>query len=516
MNLIDKQIRKNLAVSEVIGTIILLVISVSAFSVVYASFFSADIDDDFPTVTLVGTIFDNNLILEHRGGESISLQTEVLMDFETGNRSSVIIEESDYMDDQDKEDGKWNMGEKFTYSLDNISHFRRFDSVDLLVIEGESLSIVMNGKVREARVADLKVAMRLITPDEEPGFLDNVEFVVSIENLGPSETYDIILEDILPEGLLYVSHSVSDGSYNRFSGIWSINYLNIGDIAELGIVAQIVATDNELPFSHLIFLIDGSYSIQPVYFDNVLQGIADALRNNAIPNIGKVELTVIQFASTNGGTSFVTPEIICHIGPKIITNNPGDSGYYLDVADDVEAINQKSGNSPIPEVLKRSADIVKASKNFDGKNHVLLDIITDGKPNMRYPSIDYPDGDLDHPHPPSITDAIAMRNYFISTLEMTTDQDEINTLAINGRYGHNYDLLRDLINYPQPGKNWPTSERGWSRLVYNSAQVEECIEFQFDLQVNGRTNEVKVISQMYTDPDSSNNFASQTVIPSPS
>ena len=83
--------KNNKAVSEVLGTILLLVISVSLFSVVYVSLFSIDVEPNSPSINLVGTIDNNKLFLEHRGGEDISDNGMLIMSYNGGSRQKDLI-----------------------------------------------------------------------------------------------------------------------------------------------------------------------------------------------------------------------------------------------------------------------------------------------------------------------------------------------------------------------------------------------------------------------------------------
>ena len=60
----------NNAVSELLGTILLLGIAVAIFSVLYLIVLSQSFDTSEPNPTIVATIEDNYIIFEHRGGKN--------------------------------------------------------------------------------------------------------------------------------------------------------------------------------------------------------------------------------------------------------------------------------------------------------------------------------------------------------------------------------------------------------------------------------------------------------------
>ena len=92
-----KKTRKNYGVSEVLGTILLLAISVTLFSTVYAAFFSIQPGPSTPAVNIVGTIENNSLVLEHRGGESLGLNTSLIIEFQQGLREMIIVNDQDFL-----------------------------------------------------------------------------------------------------------------------------------------------------------------------------------------------------------------------------------------------------------------------------------------------------------------------------------------------------------------------------------------------------------------------------------
>ena len=87
----------NSAVSEVMGTIFILMISISIFSVVSITLFSIDVKEEIPTVDIVASIEENFLILSHRGGESLDLETTVMVAPDGHTPYSLIINEGTLM-----------------------------------------------------------------------------------------------------------------------------------------------------------------------------------------------------------------------------------------------------------------------------------------------------------------------------------------------------------------------------------------------------------------------------------
>ncbi|QHL88609.1 DUF11 domain-containing protein [Nibribacter ruber] len=65
---------------------------------------------------------------------------------------------------------------------------------------------------------------------------------VKAQNNGPSPATDVSLQDLLPEGLTYVSSTVTAGSYDNQTGIWNIGPLAIGTSAARTLTITVVPT----------------------------------------------------------------------------------------------------------------------------------------------------------------------------------------------------------------------------------------------------------------------------------
>jgi flagellin-like protein len=153
---IMKTKRANNAVSEIIGVILLLAMAVALFSVVYLFVMhdALDISENSPpSVTVLGTIGGSDIILEHRGGETLSLDTEIMITI-----SGIVYKMTvgDLLDNESKEDGKWSVGEKLSYdpSMDITGR-----QVEILVIDVKSGSMVMQGTLQEGETSVNPIAI---------------------------------------------------------------------------------------------------------------------------------------------------------------------------------------------------------------------------------------------------------------------------------------------------------------------------------------------------------------------
>jgi gliding motility-associated-like protein/uncharacterized repeat protein (TIGR01451 family) len=71
---------------------------------------------------------------------------------------------------------------------------------------------------------------------------NNVVFTIDVQNNGPDNATDVIVNDLLPSGYTYVSHVASVGTYSSSTGIWSIGTLNNTQTAKLTITATVNAS----------------------------------------------------------------------------------------------------------------------------------------------------------------------------------------------------------------------------------------------------------------------------------
>jgi uncharacterized repeat protein (TIGR01451 family) len=71
---------------------------------------------------------------------------------------------------------------------------------------------------------------------------DNIEFTVTVTNNGPNPATGVEVNDLLPNGYSYVSHSTASGSYDHTTGIWTI-----GNVGFPGSVVLTISVDVNMP-----------------------------------------------------------------------------------------------------------------------------------------------------------------------------------------------------------------------------------------------------------------------------
>jgi uncharacterized repeat protein (TIGR01451 family) len=87
--------------------------------------------------------------------------------------------------------------------------------------------------------ADLTVAKTVDSPQAQEG--DIVEFTIVASNNGPDDATGVVVQDKLPAGFIYLSHTTNVGTYNPSTGEWNIGDLprNYVQPSQLVIQAQV-------------------------------------------------------------------------------------------------------------------------------------------------------------------------------------------------------------------------------------------------------------------------------------
>lgn len=69
-----------------------------------------------------------------------------------------------------------------------------------------------------------------------------VTYTLVVRNNGPDTAKNVVVNDVMPSGVEYVSHTATVGTYDPATGIWTIGDLTNGGVAALTIVAKATRT----------------------------------------------------------------------------------------------------------------------------------------------------------------------------------------------------------------------------------------------------------------------------------
>lgn len=133
----------NQAVSEIIGTALLLSIAVGLFAVVQIMVFAIPFNPTAPSARLVASINGSTVYVVHHGGESLSLDTKVIF---TVNDNTITKNASEILNQSTSDgDDLWSIGEMVNYTDAGFISAQ----VYVTVVDIKSNSVVMIGAVRE-------------------------------------------------------------------------------------------------------------------------------------------------------------------------------------------------------------------------------------------------------------------------------------------------------------------------------------------------------------------------------
>jgi hypothetical protein len=232
--------KNNKAVSEVLGTILLLGISVSLFSVIYISVFSVDAQPPTPTVDIMGTIHKNYLVLEHGGGEDIDSDFKIivrytnLLEFSPSSspEKTEILSYRDVIFDGLGDNDKWNIGEKLVFDLSRLDKYSAFQPIEIMVVDAKSNSAIMMGTLKESpappeppKYADLGIDFLICEPNTVSEIGTNVLVNFSVKNFGQKRasgfnytiTVESVFDPIEVTGKEDFSEKLEPGNSKEFS-----------------------------------------------------------------------------------------------------------------------------------------------------------------------------------------------------------------------------------------------------------------------------------------------------------
>ncbi|MBK6586626.1 MAG: DUF11 domain-containing protein [Coprothermobacter sp.] len=97
-----------------------------------------------------------------------------------------------------------------------------------------------NVTITAEELADLGIIK--VVNNTAPNLNELVNFTITITNYGPNNATGVIVEDLLPTGLLFQTATASKGTYTPANGTWNVGTLNYLETATLNIIARITQT----------------------------------------------------------------------------------------------------------------------------------------------------------------------------------------------------------------------------------------------------------------------------------
>jgi uncharacterized repeat protein (TIGR01451 family) len=227
--------------------------------------------------------------------------------------------------------------------------------------------------------ADLAVVKSV--DDATPLLGGNVVFTIVASNNGPVAATGVVVTEILPAGLTYVSHTTSTGPYNPVSGAWGIGSLAVSGTETLTVTATV--NGMAVPQVTNAAFITGEQS-DPILTNNtssvvVTPNVATDLAvvktvDEANPTVG--ENVTFTIAATNGGPSDATGVVVNDLLPAGLdyVSHIASAGSYVP-ASGVWTI------GAMPNLTSQTLTITAITTTAGGANVVNTATITGNEPD---------------------------------------------------------------------------------------------------------------------------------------
>lgn len=353
-------------------------------------------------------------------------------------------------------------------------------------------------------VLDVDIGIVKTVNNSNPIIGQKIKYTITATNYGPATATNVIVNDLLPGGLIYVSHVASSGTYVSSTGDWAIPSIGNGNSVTLDITATVQGTTTQ-DYVQLAMVLDGSGSISGSDWTTMKQGLNASIRS-VIPHNGHVELTVVQFAQTSA---------TLEVGPVVLTDS-----NYITVSNQVQNIGKRDGTTPLACGLNLVADTLRNSPFYNSDYRQVINIVTDGNPNVN--AVPGPYTGTSCPVSSAKSAAVTARNYLISHLQMTNtnppsfNKDEIDSEAVGTSANIDLSWLNNSIIWPQPGtQNWPPSKPGWLRQFATYTDFAQLIHEKFQLIFGPVINYAHLTQSTPADSNSANNEGSVSITPQP-
>ena len=142
-----------------------------------------------------------------------------------------------------------------------------------------------------AEEADLALAKSVNDP--KPNVGDTITYTVSLSNLGPDPAFSVQVQDQLPVGVMFVSASPSQGTYDRTTGLWTVGTVTTSAPLTLGLTVVVVSPDQQVNTATIVH----SDQFDPNLGNNTASSIVTPQQadlalaktvNDPTPNVGDV------------------------------------------------------------------------------------------------------------------------------------------------------------------------------------------------------------------------------------
>ena len=137
--------------------------------------------------------------------------------------------------------GELNVGDTYYLNISTIPNALGVIANDVKVNSNEhdwNMSNNEDGSMIDVKpIADLSI-IKLVN-NKSPKYGNKVKWTLIVTNIGPNPAHNVKVEDILPDGLKFIS---SNGDFSN--NIWNVGTLNVGEEKTIEIISKVVSTGN--------------------------------------------------------------------------------------------------------------------------------------------------------------------------------------------------------------------------------------------------------------------------------
>ncbi len=90
-----------------------------------------------------------------------------------------------------------------------------------------------------ATPTQIDLSLTKTVDDDTPNANQDVTFTILVANAGPDQATGVVVEDLLPAGISFVSFTASQGAYVSGTGLWTVGTIDSGEDAMLEIVGTV-------------------------------------------------------------------------------------------------------------------------------------------------------------------------------------------------------------------------------------------------------------------------------------
>jgi LPXTG-site transpeptidase (sortase) family protein len=155
-------------------------------------------------------------------------------------------------------------------------------------------------------VSQADIAVKKTVDNATPNLGTNVTFTVTVTNNGPSTATGVVVNDLLPPGLTFVSATPSTGIYTFGTGVWNVGGLAKGSNATLSLVATMTTPTTKVNTATKT----GEVETDPVPGNN---------SDSATVTLASADIGVVKTANT------ATPTIGQNVTYTLVVSNFGPS-----------------------------------------------------------------------------------------------------------------------------------------------------------------------------------------------